>query len=139
MNQLFRRRLRDKVGGPATLINEGCKISGTLSGTGEFMISGEVEGDCDLGGDVSITRSGVWRGTLKARCVIVAGTVEGDIEAAGRVEIGETARITGTVTGEAIAVAEGAVVEGTMRTTGRSGPTEFVEKRRGREDEETGG
>jgi len=129
MNQLLRRRLRDKVSGPATLIGEGCKISGRLSGTGEFMISGEVEGDCDLSGSISIARSGVWKGTLKAQSIIVAGTVEGDIEAAGRVEIGETARISGTVTGEAIAVAEGAVVEGTMRTTGRGGPTEFVEKR----------
>lgn len=129
MNQLLKRRLRDKPGGPATLINEGCKITGTLSGAGEFMISGEVEGDCDLSGSVSITRSGVWKGTLKARSVIVAGTVDGDIEARGRVEIGATARIAGTVTGEAIAVAEGAVVQGTMKTTGRSDPTDFVEKR----------
>jgi len=134
MNQFLKRRLRDKVSGPATLISEGCKITGSLSGVGEFMISGEVEGDCDLAGSVSITRSGVWRGTLRARSVIVAGTVEGDIDARGRVEIGETARITGTVTGEAIAVAEGAVVEGTMRTTARVGPTEFVEKRQPSED-----
>lgn len=129
MNQLLKRRLRDKSTGPATLISEGCRISGTLSGTGEFMISGEIEGDCDLSDSVSITRKGVWKGTLKARAVIVAGTVDGDIEATGRVEIAETARITGTVTGEAIAVAEGAVVEGSMKTTGRSNPTEFVEKR----------
>jgi hypothetical protein len=33
------------------------------------------------------------------------------------------------VTGEAIAVAEGAVVEGVMRTTGRTDPVEFQEKR----------
>jgi hypothetical protein len=37
------------------------------------------------------------------------------------------------VTGAAIAVAEGAVVQGVMRTTGRSKPTEFVEKRRSEE------
>lgn len=129
MNYLLKRRLRDKSAGPATLISEGCKISGILSGTGEFMISGEIEGNCDLSGSVSITRNGVWKGTLKARSVVVAGTVDGDIEASGRVEIGETARISGTVTGEAIAVAEGAVVEGSMRTTGRSAPMEFVEKR----------
>lgn len=134
MNQLLRRRLRDKVSGPATLISEGCKIRGTLSGAGEFMISGEVEGDCDLSGTVSITRTGVWKGTLRANAVIVAGTVEGDIEAHGRVEIGQTARITGTVIGEAIAVAEGAVVEGTMKTRARSGPTEFVEKRHAADD-----
>ena len=34
-----------------------------------------------------------------------------------------------TVSGEAIAVAEGAVIEGVMQTTGRTKPVEFVEKR----------
>ena len=60
----------------------------------------------------------------------VAGTVEGDIGAGGRIEISDTARITGTVTGEAIAVAEGAIVQGIMKTTGNTEPVEFVEKRK---------
>lgn len=129
MGELKKRRFRDRSSGPATLINEGCKITGVLSGSGDFMISGEIEGDCDLNGSVSIARGGVWKGTLKARSVVVAGTVEGDIESTGRVEIVNSARITGTVTGEAIAVAEGAVVQGIMKTTGRREPVEFVEKR----------
>lgn len=129
MNNTKKRRFRDRSTGPVTLINEGCKITGILSGQGDFMISGEVEGDCDLAGAVSIARKGVWRGLLKASSVVVAGTVEGDIESTGSVEIADSARITGTVTGEAIAVAEGAVVEGTMKTTGRTQPVEFVEKR----------
>lgn len=131
MNDTKKRRFRDRSGGPATLINEGCKITGVLSGIGDFMISGEIEGDSELSGSVSITEKGIWRGLLKASSVIVAGTVEGDIEASGRVEIVNSARITGTVTGEAIAVAAGAVVEGTMKTTGRARPVEFVEKRKG--------
>jgi cytoskeletal protein CcmA (bactofilin family) len=135
LNEFKRRRLRDRTGGPATLISEGCKVTGVLSGQGDFMISGTVEGDCDLNGAVSITRHGVWNGTLKADSVIIAGTVEGDIVARGRIEITDSARITGTVTGEAIAVAEGAVVQGVMKTTGRSRPTEFVEKRKPDEPE----
>jgi cytoskeletal protein CcmA (bactofilin family) len=135
LNEFKRRRLRDRAGGPATLISEGCKVTGVLSGQGDFMISGTVEGDCDLNGAVSITRHGVWNGTLKADSVIIAGTVEGDIVARGRIEITDSARITGTVTGEAIAVAEGAVVQGVMKTTGRSRPTEFVEKRKPDEPE----
>ena len=131
-----KRRLRDKRTGPATLISEGCKVSGVLSGRGDFMISGTVEGDCDLDGAVTIMASGVWSGILKADSVIVAGTVDGDIEARGRIEIANSARITGTVTGEAIAVAEGAVVEGVMKTSGRSKPTAFVEKRRAEEPEQ---
>lgn len=130
MAEFRNRRLRDRSSGPATLISEGCKVTGVLSGSGDFMISGSVEGDCDLSGAVSITRNGVWNGTLKADSVVVAGTVDGDIEARGRVEIANSARITGTVTAEAIAVAEGAVVEGVMKTTGHSKPQEFVEKRK---------
>ena len=123
------RRLRDQSGGPPTLINEGCKITGLLSGTGDFQIAGEVEGDCDLEGTVTLAKSGYWSGTIKAGNVVVAGHVEGDIMADGRVEIMATAKVTGTVSGEAIAVAEGAIVEGIMKTTGRVDPTEFVEKR----------
>ena len=98
MNEPKKRRFGDRSTGAPTLINEGCHISGVISGKGDYQVSGEVEGD---------------------------------IVAAGKVEITDSARITGTVTGEAIAVAEGAVVEGIMKTTGHSDPVEFVEKRGG--------
>ena len=129
MNDSKSRRLRDRPSGPATLISEGCKIAGVITGAGDFLISGEVDGDCDLAGTLTLARNGLWSGTIKASNVIVAGHVEGDIVAMGKVEITSTAKITGTVTGEAIAVAEGAIVEGVMRTTGQSEPQEFVEKR----------
>ncbi len=129
MSEANKRRIRDASAGPGTLISNGCKIKGTISGTGHFMISGEIEGDCDIKGLVTLTDTAVWRGTIKADSVIVAGTVEGDINAIGRVEISDTARISGTVSGDAIAVAEGAVVEGVMQTTGRNEPMEFKEKR----------
>lgn len=130
MNESRFRRVRDRSSGPATLINEGCKISGRISGDGDFLVNGEVEGECDLKGTLTLAQNGRWNGTIRAGHVIVAGHLDGDIEATGRVEITDTARISGTVVGEAIAVAEGAVVEGVMRTTGRTDPVEFVEKRK---------
>lgn len=129
MNDSRLRRLRDKTTGAATLINDGCKIIGTITGTGSYLVNGEVDGDCELDGTVTLARNGLFKGTLRATNVIVAGTVQGDIIAAGKVEISDSARITGTVSGEAIAVAEGAVVEGVMKTTGPAEPLEFVEKR----------
>ena len=130
MNDPHARRLRDQPPGPATLISAGCKISGLITGNGDFLISGEVDGDCDLAGTVTLAENGVWTGTIKAGNVIVAGHVDGDIVADEKVEITESARITGTVTADAIAVAEGAIVEGVMQTTGKSEPVEFVEKRK---------
>ncbi len=129
MNDSRLRRLRDQSSGNATLINAGCKINGDIAGNGLFQISGEVCGDCHVTGTVQLANNGYWQGCIRADDIIIAGNVEGDIIAHGRVEITRTARISGTVTGEAIAVAEGAVVEGAMKTTGQSEPIEFVEKR----------
>lgn len=133
MNDETKRRINDAHVGPGTLISEGCKIKGAITGRGNYMINGEVDGESDIEGSVTVAKDGFWRGTLKADSVIVAGTVDGDIYAAGGVEIGDTARISGSISGESIAVAEGAVVDGVMQTTGRDRPTEFVEKRHAEE------
>jgi cytoskeletal protein CcmA (bactofilin family) len=130
MNDSRLPRLRDRPTNSATLINEGCKISGLMTGSGTFLVNGEIDGDCDLRGTVTVAKNGLWKGIINATDVIVAGHVEGDIVAAGNVEITDTARISGTVTGEAIAVAEGAVVEGVMKTTGPSEPLESIEERK---------
>jgi cytoskeletal protein CcmA (bactofilin family) len=129
MTQSPLRRIRDKAGSAATLINEGCKIVGTITGSGSYLVNGEVEGDCELDATLTLAHNGIWKGTIRATNVIIAGQVEGDIIAEGSVEITDSARIVGTVTGEAIAVAEGAVVDGVMKTSGPAEPLEFVEKR----------
>ena len=113
------------------MISQGCRIEGRIIGSGNFMINGEVDGECDIDGSVTLAEGGVWKGILRADSVIVAGTIDGDIFARGQVEISETAKINGTVAGDAIAVAEGAVVEGVMKTTSQKEPTTFVEKRGG--------
>ena len=133
MSESKKRRLRDAASGPGTLISESCKFEGILSGSGHFMVNGEVDGQCQIEGSVTLAKDGCWKGTIMAESVIVAGTVEGDIEATGRVEISDTARITGTVTEAAIAVAEGAVVEGVMKTSSQPDPVGFVEKRQAEE------
>lgn len=123
------RRIRDRARGPATLINDGCKVTGLIAGSGDVHVSGHVDGDCDVNGTVTLATNGFWSGTINAANIVIAGRVEGDIVSDGHVEITDTARITGTVTGNAIAVAEGAVVEGVMKTSGNAQPQEFVEKR----------
>ncbi len=129
MNESRRRRIRDRSSGTATLISEDCKITGVITGNCDFQVNGEVEGDCEIESTLMLAKGGLWKGTIRAGNVIVAGHVEGDIFAAGRVEITDTAKIAGTVSAQAIAVAEGAIVEGIMKTTSQSEPVGFVEKR----------
>ena len=130
MDRTQRRRMRDYAPGQPTLISEGCKISGLITGTSDVLVNGEIDGECDLSGTVTLTRNGRWTGTIRAGNIIIAGHVEGDIISACKIEITDTAKIAGTVSGAAIAVAEGAIVEGVMKTTGASKPVKFIEKRK---------
>lgn len=125
-----KRRIRDRASGPTTLIAEGCTFTGELAGSSDILLSGTIIGDSELDGVVTITREGCWRGSLKARDIVVSGTVEGDVVASGHIEIAETARISGTVTGDMIAVAAGAVIEGDMRITGQNGRAREFDERR---------
>jgi hypothetical protein len=56
MNDSLSRRVRDRAAGPATLISEGCKVSGMITGECDFQISGTIDGDCDLAGTVTLSR-----------------------------------------------------------------------------------
>jgi cytoskeletal protein CcmA (bactofilin family) len=126
----FRRRIQDSAGSPTTYIAPDSKISGSIIGKGAYVFCGDVEGDCQIEGPVTLAAGGHWIGTLKAVDVVIAGTVDGDVIADQRVEVAGTARIAGSLTGHSIAVAEGAVIEGEIRVRSGSSPVSFEEKRK---------
>lgn len=125
----MKRRMLDSSSGPTTYIAPSTKIVGTITGEGSYVFCGTVEGDCDIQGALTLAEGGRWQGTLRATDVVVAGSVEGDVIASKRVEIGATARVTGSLSGHAIAVAEGAIVEGEIKVTSGAAPVTFEEKR----------
>jgi cytoskeletal protein CcmA (bactofilin family) len=126
---LFKRRIQDSGAGPTTFIAATTKIVGTISGKGPYVFCGTVEGNCDIDGPATLAPGGKWQGTMRATDIVVAGTVEGDVIAKQRVEIAGTARITGSLSGNSIAVAEGAVIEGEIKVTSGAPAVKFEEKR----------
>jgi len=125
----FKRRINDSVKGPATFIAKGSKLTGKLTGEGAYVFCGEMEGDCDIQGPVTLAEGGHWTGTLRATEVVIAGIVEGDVIATKRVEIAGSARIVGSLSGHSIAVAEGAVIEGEIKVANGDEPQRYQEKR----------
>jgi cytoskeletal protein CcmA (bactofilin family) len=125
----FKRRIGESGNGPTTFIAKGCRIEGTLKGEGAYAFCGEMEGDCEIDGPLTLADGGHWTGTLRATDVVIAGRVDGDVIAKNRVEIAGTARIAGSLSGASIAVAEGAVIEGEIRVTSGETPKSFAEKR----------
>lgn len=131
---LFKRRIQDASGGPTTYIAPSTTIVGSITGQGNYVFCGTVEGDCDINGPFTLAAGGRWTGTIRAADVIVAGVVEGDVIARQRVEIAGTARVSGSLSGNSIAVAEGAVIEGEIRVTSGQSAHTFQEKRQTDDD-----
>ena len=115
-------------GNDTTIIGEGVRVTGTIAGTGNFIVCGEVESDCDLNGSVTLAKDGRWKGTIKASNVIIAGRVEGDVRTDGKIEVASTAYVRGSLIGRMIAVDVGAVIEGEMQMTGNSDVVRLEEK-----------
>jgi len=126
---MFKRRIQDSSSGPTTYIAPSTRIVGSITGQGAYVFCGTIEGDCDIDGPLTLADGGRWKGTIKATDIVVAGIVEGDVLARQRVEIAGTARVSGSLSGNSIAVAEGAVIEGEIKVMSGTVPTKFEEKR----------
>ena len=123
------RRLTDSAKDSTTFIGEGTKFTGEITGQGHFVICGHVDGDCEVDGSLTVTTVGQWKGNINAGNVVIAGEVDGDINAKGQVEVAASAKISGKLTGTSIAVAEGAIIDGSINVTGQTEVISFSEKR----------
>lgn len=129
------RRMMDSTQDSTTFIGEGTRFEGQLSGSGNFVICGHVEGDCEVDGSLTVAIDGHWNGTINAQDVIIAGEVNGDVNSESQVEVAASAKVTGKLSGKSIAVAEGAVIDGSINVTGQKEIMKFTEKRQSNAEE----
>lgn len=123
------RRFSDSQKGETTYIGGSIQFSGDFEGDGNIIVSGTVEGNCQLNGTVTITATAKWLGSIRASQMVIAGTVVGDVMSDGQLEIANSARIEGNVSGTTIAVAQGAIIEGSMQVHSGESARAFEEKR----------
>jgi cytoskeletal protein CcmA (bactofilin family) len=125
-----KRRFFDLHSAAPTVIGLGSVIVGDVRGDGAYVVSGEVHGDGDLGGGLSLAATGVWNGHIRALEAVIAGKITGGLAVEGKLEIGYTAVIRGSVSARTIAIAKGAIVDGDIVVTSGVAVEEFEEKRK---------
>jgi cytoskeletal protein CcmA (bactofilin family) len=123
------RRLTDHRDGPPTVISAGVTFRGDIIAPGAVILSGNVRGDGDIGGMLSVSRSAHWEGHVRARSGIIAGTLTGSILVTEQLEVGARAVIKGNVTARTLAIARGAVIEGEIQVTSGAPVVQYEEKR----------
>lgn len=98
-----------------SVMGEGTKYQGKLTGEGGVRIEGTFDGEIRLDGLLVVGTTGrVTCEDLRAKSVIVAGTVRGDITA-HKVEIRASGRVWGNVTTITFATEEGAFLRGQIQ------------------------
>jgi cytoskeletal protein CcmA (bactofilin family) len=126
--RFFERTLQASV--TPTVIGGESVFVGNIRGRGQFIVSGEVQGDGDLEGGLNLLLSGRWLGNIRAHQAVIAGKIVGGLTVQDRLEIGYTAVIRGKVTARTIAIAKGAIVDGEIEITSNGPIVQFDEKRR---------
>lgn len=98
--------------GDRTVIARPSKIEGRVSGSGEIVVNGLVNGTIDATGTVKIAEQGRVEATVHGRVVNVAGSIAGDITADERIELEPSARVDGNITAPRILIKDGATFRG---------------------------
>lgn len=95
-----------------TRIGSTVTIRGNLSGRGDVIISGTVEGDCIVDGSVILDRGGKLDGCVKGKRVEIDGRLKGALDAPGTAILRTSARVEADVRTASLTVAEGACLNG---------------------------
>lgn len=131
--QKQRRRTLDHIGDFTTMLGPESVYMGVFQGKDNHIIYGEVQGECDLEGILVLGEGSRWKGNIRAANIVIAGRVEGDIQATNKLELAKTAHVRGKITSPVVAIARGAVHEGSIRMTRQTQITRYVERREGSE------
>jgi cytoskeletal protein CcmA (bactofilin family) len=98
----------------ACIIGEGIQIRGNLSGSGDLVVRGRVEGFISLQDHLRVEQTGIVVANIETRGVTVDGQMSGDIDASEQISISSTATVIGDIRAPEIEIADGARFRGKL-------------------------
>jgi cytoskeletal protein CcmA (bactofilin family) len=91
---------------------KGSRVSGQLMFQGAARIDGNVEGEIQCHGTLTIGEGAEVRAKISSQVVVVRGRVEGNVTAKEKVELISPARVVGNIITPRLTVTEGVVFDG---------------------------
>jgi cytoskeletal protein CcmA (bactofilin family) len=95
-----------------TVFGKTMKIVGEVSSDEELQLDGELEGNLNLKGKLTIGPASKVNANIKAREVVIYGTVKGNVEAENRISLRAGASIVGDIKTAGIVIEDGAYFKG---------------------------
>jgi cytoskeletal protein CcmA (bactofilin family) len=111
-----------------TLIGEGTSFEGKIKSEAGIRVEGQMIGDIECAGDITIGENGIARSHIKARNVVVAGQVVGNVAATGKLTIKSTGQLIGNLSALELSIESGGVFQGSSRMDLKDTPIDIEEK-----------
>jgi cytoskeletal protein CcmA (bactofilin family) len=96
------------------IIGKGITIRGSLTGAGDLVIEGKVEGQIALKNHLTIEGSGLVEADIRADELTINGTASGNIDASTKVSISQSAKVNGDIKATRVVIEDGAVFNGSI-------------------------
>lgn len=107
---------RSKTSGDAVAdarVGSGTRIRGRVSGDGNLVVEGRVEGNVTLSGVVRVAEGGaIEADVIEADALVVSGSASGELRVSGEVHATSGSDVRGNIVGGTLALDDGAHFEG---------------------------
>lgn len=99
---------------PSGIVGQGIRIRGNVSGSGDLIVEGEIEGQIALKDHLTVESGGKVTADVEAGEVTVNGEMSGNIVATERVYITANARVVSDVRAPRVVIEDGAHFKGSI-------------------------
>jgi cytoskeletal protein CcmA (bactofilin family) len=96
------------------IIGKGIMIKGSLTGGGDLVIEGRVEGQISLKNHLTIEGTAKVQADIRAEELTINGEASGNIDASTRVAINNSAKVAGDIKAPRVVIEDGAVFNGSI-------------------------
>ncbi len=96
------------------IIGKGIIIRGNLTGGGDLVIEGRVEGQIALKNHLTIEATGKVQADIRAEELTINGEASGNIDATTKVAINANAKVAGDIKAPRVVIEDGAVFNGSV-------------------------
>ena len=87
-------------------------IKGKVTGSGNLIVMGKLEGEVDLAGELVVAAPAVLNGEIRAVTLAVSGTVTGTLTAGEKIHLEKSAVVRGRMNTPRLSVVDGATFNG---------------------------
>jgi len=98
--------------GEVTIVGAGARLEGNVVSAGSLRIDGQVKGQINADGDVTLSPQSQVEADIRAQNVSVAGKFNGNIVVKDKAHLARGGRIDGNITSKTLVVEEGGVFHG---------------------------